>query len=168
MVTRDEWLDLVVGYVDCGDHDDPVRFRALVAPGEPPSVAASMAKMSTCGLFVRGLLAQLGAADARLVAPYRVGQVNSDIAAMAHEANAIRLLDEAEPGDIVMILGPEHVFVVESIDGDVWSTIQGGERDQYRDQVIERIERHKRGGAFDGRPFYLCIDFDALASKFLP
>jgi hypothetical protein len=165
--TRADFLALARGFVGLSYDGDPERFMGLIAPGEDVAAAEAMAGESTCGLFVRGLLNAMGCTDARVVAPYRTGKVMSDILAMAHEAGAVKPLAGAEPGDIVMIEGPEHVFIVESIDGPLWATIQGGERDAARAQQIQWITRTLMGGLLGGRRVSLVADFDKLAERFL-
>jgi hypothetical protein len=167
-VTRDDFLALAVSFVGCGFSTEPDRFMALIAPGETDAVARSMATHdSTCGLFVRGLLAASGVADSRVEAPYHAGKVMSDLAAMAREAGALLPdLGDAAPGDLIMLEMPEHVFVLESLDGAVLSSIQGGERDATGAQVIARIARSVFGSGraplIGGRPVELMIDVEKL------
>lgn len=147
--------------------NDPDGFMALVAPGETEARGRSMAASSTCGLFVRGLLAVSGCDDPRTEAPYHDGRVMSDLAAMARESGATKGLAEAGPSDLVMISSPEHAFVVESIDGTTWTTIQGGEVDPASGtQEIERIDRKLGGNAFDGRGVEFVIDTAKLLEHF--
>lgn len=165
---RDSMVALAASFVGCEYAKEPARFAALVAPGETPSRQREMCAASTCGLFVRGLLGQLGCMDERLAAPYHDGRVIEDIVAMAHEARAVfPTIRDAQPGDIVLLGSPEHVFVIESIDEGHVASLQGGEVEDAA-QAIERIVRPIVGLRVGGRPVGVCINIAALAARFLP
>lgn len=166
-------LALAQADVGLGFSTDPERFMDLVAQGETPARAREMAAMSTCGLALRGWLYELGLADPRLAAPYHTGKVNSDLAAMAREAGALlSTLDDAGPGDIIFLGAPEHVFVIESVDGAVMSTIQGGEKDESGAQCIARMTRSVHGSGraplIGGRPVEFMISTEKLCERFMP
>lgn len=160
------FLALAQSFVGLSYANDPEGFMSLVAPGETEARARSVATGSTCGMFVRGLLSLSGVSDPRVQAPYHDGRVMSDIAAMAREAGATKSLAEAGASDLVMISNPEHVFLVEGIDGASWTTIQGGEKDSMGCQVIARVTRHLGGNAFDGRGVEFVIDTSKLLEHF--
>ena len=169
----EEFLALAQGYVGCGFASDAERFMALIATGETEALARAMCAMSTCGLFVRGLLLESGATDQRVVAPYQDGKVMSDIAAMAREAGALLSdLCSAEPGDLIMLSNPEHLFVLESLDGSTLNSIQGGEKDASGVQIIARVQRPVFGSGrsplISGRPLELMFSTAALLARFAP
>lgn len=182
---RDRMVDLATACVRL--HDPQPEYLALVAPGESPSTAASMARLSGCGLVVRALLGRLFGVDAdpRLAAPYRFGQVMIDLRAMASEADAwhdgeswTHDAGEPEPGDLVLFESPEHIATV--VDVLAYSvgapftlhTIDGGQRLLGAEAVL-RVERQI---SLNGGRAYVCsptvrpiagyIDLDALAAKF--
>ena len=170
-MTPQDFLAIALGYVGCTAPDP--RFLDLVAPGEDPARAQEMAKDSTCGLFVRGLLNVAGVTDARVVAPYHAGKVMSDLAAMAREAGALLpSLDAAAPGDLIMLGNPEHVFVLESLDGQMLYSVQGGERDAARNEQIQRLPRSVFGSGraplISSRPVELMISSAKLLERFAP
>ena len=173
---RERFIAIAASFVGCGYASDAQRFMDLVAPGEAPARQREMASLdSTCGLACRGWLgpANLGLEDPRLVAPYHDTRVNSDLAAMAREAGALVTIAEAEPGDIVIIGAPEHVFIIEEIRGVALSTLQGGERDPvHHAQCIARMSRTLRSVGMrtlvDDRPIEFVISLPALAARFLP
>lgn len=170
---RERFVEIAASFVGCGYATDAQRFMDLVAPGETSARQRSIATYdSTCGLACRGWLGQLGLVDRRLAAPYVNERVNEDLAAMAREADALITVAELELGDIVIIGAPEHVFVVESIDGAAVSTLQGGEKDTHGAQIVKRMNRTLRSIGIrtlvDDRPIEFCLSLPALASKFMP
>lgn len=117
-------------------------YLDLIAPGETPAMAAQMAKMSGCGLVVRGLWRKFGFQDPELCGRYVVGAAVELIAKLARQATAgvappcpahtaatLRAagvqLDHNDPawvpdvfdphawdGDVFLLEGPEHVATV--------------------------------------------------------
>jgi hypothetical protein len=169
---RERFVEIAASFVGCGYATDAQRFMDLVAPGETSARQRSMASLSTCGLFVRGLLAASGATDARVVAPYHDGRVISDLAAMAREADALISFAEVQPADVLVLSAPEHVMVAESIDGDAVTSIDGGQKDERGAQTILRRSRKARAVGMktllDGRPVELAISIEVLLARFLP
>lgn len=154
-------------------------YRTLIADGETVSMARSMTNMSGCALVVRGIWRLAGLVDPRLSAPYRVGSAIATIVAMAHEAGASRRpggpLHSETPteGDVLYLTTPqEHVCTFmgcySDSSGEVWITIDGGQRDGAGGELVKRCSRTWTAGSLlDGRDVGLVIDLDALASRFL-
>ena len=180
---RARLLDIATATVGLS-FSEPTRERYVAAlfDDEPAVRGYSMAQaMSSCALLVRACWRKFGLTDRRLVAPYVPGQVFSDLVAMAREAGAWRapgLIDSVEPGDCIMVTGPEHVLIVESTssedDGgvDVITSIDGGQRDELNSWAIKRRVRRVGAGPSlvsadgSGRSVLGWIDWSAVAAKF--
>jgi hypothetical protein len=151
-------------------------YVAALFEDEQPARGSQMAgAMSSCALLVRALWRRFGLADSRLRAPYVPGRVMADLVAMAHEAGAWRTpgrLAELEPGDAVLLTGPEHILVVESVEGDVVTSVDGGQRDERGAWCIKRRVRRVGAGPSlvsdegSGRTVEGWISFAPLVARF--
>lgn len=168
-------------------------YSLLISDGETARAARDMAKMSGCALTVRGIWRLAGLTDPRLLPPYEVGMAPRDILEMAHEAEAIAppfsILEDGAPphaggaapkeGDALYFHGPagEHfaTFMAETSDvatGVVsWITVDGGERDAWHGETIQRKTRRLhhdagKGWMLDDLLVVGVVDVDKLAAHF--
>lgn len=106
----------------------------------------ALASMSGCALTVRGLWHRAGCTHPILAARYRIGRAVSDVVQVGADARALRSpTTPPEPGDVVIVQGPEHVLTVTSrVDLAITTvhSIDGGQRDQLGRQVI--LDRARR------------------------
>ncbi len=123
-----------------------------------PSRRAEICRMSTCELRERVILDDSGIHEDVFAAPYRDEKAGEDVVAVYRRYGAWHGPDYVPGiGDTVAIGGPEHMFRVTKITGNVYRTVQGGERtdDAARVQEIKAIDRVYHPGPtahFDGRP----------------
>jgi hypothetical protein len=186
------FLDLVSRYDGIGARTDRERYLDLIAAGEAPGVKEAMGRESGCALVVRGFWRLFGIADRRLAAPYVPGKAVTWLVALARERGAwVEAHPDALPGagDSVLVGGNptadggvEHVFTVLELSPDPLTlrTLDGGQVDGERDQIICRKERtwSVRGNSvwdvvssgtdpgtagFGGRRVKGWVAFDALA-----
>ncbi len=122
-------------------------YRDVIARGETPAAAASMATMSSCALVGRGYLARvLARPPACVLAPYRTGRAVADLHEAAHDAGAILPVGTLpERGDLVLVEPPEHVWICTSLTigptGWPCESIEGGERDSSGYEQIGNRDR---------------------------
>lgn len=134
-----------------------LRYVALIAPGEAEGKAKEMATMSGCGLLVAGIWRELGVKAAQLEPPYKVGTAVSRLIQVARAAKAwVPYKKDARPapGDMVLVGdngagGVEHVYTVVSVtegaQGLEIESIDGGQRDQERCQLVLLKQRVWKG-----------------------
>lgn len=139
--------------------------------GNPKACAAAL-EQSSCALRARRVI-QKWLLDAGLQPidlleqPYREGAAVEDVETIGHMADAWRGADRAPLlGDLVTILGPTHVFGISAIDGQNYTSVQGGERDASGGECIAELVRRfyaGRIGHFGQRPLYGSIDVVAFS-----
>lgn len=128
-----------------------------------PNTCRDMAGMSGCALLVRGIWHRAGCKHPILTAPYRYSKAVSDVVQIAKEADALRDRSATpNPGDVVVVDDPTHVFTVISMEGSTVHSVDGGQKDGAGLQTITRRSRKQsqRSGRiyWDNRPVLYLID----------
>ena len=129
--------------------DSLAQYLEIIALIEPQAAATQMAKMSGCGLVVRGYLrCVLSVLPSELTDLYVDGHALSDLDMIAKRAAAdMPPSYEPEPGDVEHVgagrLAPEHVTIITAIsqDGLSLSSIQGGMRTPKGAELVGSCER---------------------------
>lgn len=152
--------------------DPSTPFRAeyldLIAPGETPQRAAEMATMSGCALTMRGVLRRF-IVHPVLEAPYRTGNAMSDLLRISGGSCLRATGEPPQPGDIVIVEGPEHTWIATDVDCSHVCAIDGGQVvDRY--QCVSRRE-HTVSDGWDVTATYrrrvrAVIDVGAVVAKF--
>ena len=135
---------LALGYV--GTTAPAIEYLDLIAPGETDARRAEMAKMSGCALVVRGLWRLAGVGHPRLDRPYVTGKAVEDVVSIAREADALRAVLVPEPGDVVHVVGSEHVYVAVAVEpgpngSSAVESVDGGQRTAGGLQTIRKYRR---------------------------
>jgi hypothetical protein len=139
---RDRICEIARKYAGTGASHEPDKYKELLAGDvETPAMAAAMLKMSTCGLFARGVWRQAGVDAAVLNRSYVPGRAVSDLFVVAYSKDAWvkASTDKApKPGDVFIIYNADsgadaHVGIVvtanaPNADGSlVLGTCEGGQ-----------------------------------------
>lgn len=133
----------------------------------------AMSAMSSCGLYALRRMDLMGILSALLSDAYEDGKAIENVIAILLAVGALRPADYVPlDGDFVVILNPTHVFIVTAIEGNVYTTVQGGERmaDVTRSECIEEVKRvytpatETTVAHFDGREVYRVGDCVTLVA----
>jgi hypothetical protein len=117
-------------------------YLALIAPGESEAMRRDMLQMNGCALVVRGLWRQMGINHNLLNRPYRIGMAVADVVQIAKDSGAWRTSGEPLVGDVFLIDNLEHVgTVVERPNGSAVISVDGGQRDNFGNQLIRKRSR---------------------------
>lgn len=161
-------IDIAESYIGCSVSKDRGRYLALVrGPTETLSESYFAApETSGCALVVRGLWRLSGLDHPILAMPYRIGHAVSDVIEIARTFGAWHPAPlgsrRPEVGDVVVIGGPEHVLTVTAVDGDWYTSVDGGQRDDKGQQAIAARVRRWHAGKLDGRPVLGTISASSL------
>lgn len=133
------------------------QYVDLLGPTESPAMQQYFCDPSTsgCALVIRGLWRKLGVIDRRVFPPYVFGKAISWLVGIARDRGAwypSKLSSLPNPGDFVLVGGDkvkdggvEHVFTVLTVTTDgtgaLITSIDGGQRDQYGNQAIQKKVR---------------------------
>jgi hypothetical protein len=125
--------------------DLPV-YSELISPGESARMTADMAKMSGYALVCSGILIKAGLLEVLpdelkkwFNPPYPIGCAVTRMVLLGKHFKALKTKD-IKPGDMVLVNGPEHMFV-QLDDGFV---IEGGQVDEKGRQYIAYRKKRER------------------------
>jgi hypothetical protein len=170
-------------------------YLDTIAPGETPSRANEMAKMSGCALTCRAILRRF-IRHPILEAPYRDRQAVSDLMRIAQGAEAVTVISwpdaprrpdrfEVQPGDMLIVGGglsgdgSEHAWTVLDVVADpgyevspglLVTGLDGGQRDAGGHQLIALRDHEIRDGwdvtSTGRRRIRYVLDVAAIVTRF--